>query len=326
MRILVTGPTGFVGSALVARAAADPALQVRIALRRRDERPTARVELASVGELAGDTDWSRAVAGTDAVVHAAARVHVLRESVADPLAEFRRVNVEGTMRLARQAAEAGVRRFVFLSSIKVNGEGTTAGRPYTADDPPAPVDAYGVSKYETEERLRQLASATGMELVIIRPVLVYGPGVKGNFRTLLRWLDRRVPLPFGAVHNQRSFVAVGNLVDLIVVCLSHPAVAGRMLLVSDGEDLSTTELLRRTAAAMGRPARLVPVPEGALRFAARLLGAADVAQRLLGWLQVDIDGTRASLGWSPPIRVDDALRETAAHYLGHARPLGSVAR
>ncbi len=315
MRVLVTGATGFVGKAVLASSVSDSTCQFRGAVRRDAPDMPTGVEPVRVGDLAPDTDWSRAVSGVDAIVHTAARVHVMRDSAADPLAEFRRVNVAGTLNLARQAVDAGVRRFVFISSIKVNGEQTLPGRPYTAEDVPAPIDPYGISKHEAEQGLRQLAQETGLEVVIIRPVLVYGPGVKANFLSMMRWLHQGIPLPLGAIHNQRSLVALDNLVDLIVTCLHHPAAANQTFLVSDGEDLSTTALLRRTAAALGRPARLIPVPALVLRTAARLLGKADFAQRLCGSLQVDISKTRELLGWLPLVSVDEALRKTARHFL-----------
>jgi nucleoside-diphosphate-sugar epimerase len=312
---LVTGASGFIGSAALARLSRDGAVATRGTVRRHSLNMPGSTELVVVGDLGPETSWIHALEGVDAVVHTAARVHVMRESALDPLAEFRRVNVSGTLTLARQAAAAGVRRFVFISSVKVNGEGTVLGRPYTATDMPAPVDPYGVSKLEAEQGLFEVARETSMSVSIIRPVLVYGPGVKGNFLTLMRWLHKGVPLPLGAIHNQRSFVALENLVDLIVTCLNHPAASGRVFMVSDGEDLSTTALLRRVAAALGRPARLIPVPAGALIVVARLVGNSDVAQRLCGSLQVDINRTRELLGWSPPVNVDRALRQTTRHFL-----------
>jgi len=315
MRILVTGATGFVGKAVLARAASDSTCQVRGAVRHHAPDIPADIEPVRVGDLAPDTDWSRAVNGVDATVHTAARVHVMRESVADPLAEFRRVNVEGTLNLACQAAVTGVRRFIFISSIKVNGEGTLAGQSYTADDAPAPVDPYGISKREAEDGLRQLAVETGMEVVIIRPPLVYGPGVKANFCNMMRWLCRGIPLPLGAIHNRRSLVALDNLVDFICVCLNHPAAANQTFLVSDGEDMSTTDLLRRMAHALRVPARLVPVPQDLLEWGAKMLGMDDLSQRLCASLQVDISKARTLLGWQPPVTVEMALRRTAEHFL-----------
>jgi len=239
----------------------------------------------------------------------------MSDTSSDPLTEFRKVNVEGTLSLARQAAAAGVRRFIFISSIKVNGEGTVLGAPYHADAQPLPADPYGISKMEAEQGLRALAADTGMEVVIIRPTLVYGPGVKANFLNLMRWLHKGVPLPFGAIHNLRSLVALDNLVDLIVTCIDHPAAANQTFLVSDGEDLSTTELLRRMGTALGKPARLFPVPSRLIEVGAAMLGKQALAQRLCGSLQVDISKTRELLNWTPPVSVDEALRKTAKHFL-----------
>jgi UDP-glucose 4-epimerase len=261
--------------------------------------------------LEPSTDWTAALDGVSAVIHCAARVHVMADTAADPLEEFRHVNVQGTLNLARQAAAAGVRRFVFVSSIKVNGEATQPGAPFTADDAPAPLDAYGVSKMEAEQGLRELAAQTGMEVIIIRPPLVYGPGVKANFAAKMRWLQRGVPLPLGAIHNQRSLVALDNLVDLIVTCLTHPAAANQTFLVSDGEDVSTSELLRRMGQALDRPARLLPVPQSWLKLAAAMVGKSDVAQRLCGSLQVDISKTRQLLSWTPPLSLDQGLKRAA---------------
>lgn len=261
-----------------------------------------------------DNDWDGALAECDVVVHSAARVHVMNDTESDPLAAFRRVNVDGTLALARQAIAAGVKRFVFISSIKVNGEGTAPGRPYAANDTPQPQDPYGTSKLEAETALQALARDTGLEVVIVRPVLVYGPGVKANFLNMMRWLDRGIPLPFGAIDNRRSLVAVENLVDLVVTCIGHEAAANQVFLVSDGEDLSTTGLLRRMGQALGRPARLLPVPAGLLSAGAKALGKGSLSQRLCGSLQVDISKTRDLLGWRPPIDVDTALRAAARHY------------
>jgi nucleoside-diphosphate-sugar epimerase len=283
-------------------------------MRRAGAFTAAGASVVTVGDLSAQTDWSAALAGVEAVVHAAARVHVMQEAAADPLVEFRRINVQGTLQLARRAAAEGVRRFVFISSVKVNGEATRPGHPFTADDAPAPLDAYGISKMEAEQGLREIAAQTGMEVVIIRPPLVYGPGVKANFQSMMRWLTRGVPLPLGAIHNHRSLVALDNLVDLIVTCVDHPAAANQTFLISDGEDLSTTQLLQLMGQALGKPARLIPVPTGLLTLGATLIGKPAIAQRLCGSLQVDISKTRQLLGWSAPVSVDEGLRKAAEGY------------
>lgn len=312
MRILLTGGTGFVGRAVAARLRAgglgDPVLAVRAAGRGGGAREVV------VGDIDGRTDWSAALDGVDAVVHCAARVHVLRETLSDPLAAFRAVNVEGTRRLAEAARAAGVRRFVLLSSVKVHGE-ESGTQPFRADDRPAPADAYALSKWEAEQALAAHCGTDGPQWTVIRPPLVYGPGVGANFLALLRWLRRGVPLPLGALHNRRSLVALDNLADLVATCVVHPAAAYRTLLVRDGEDLSTTELLCRLARALEVPARLLPVPAGVLTRGAAWLGRGDVARRLCGSLQVDDAATRALLGWTAPVGVDAALRATARHFL-----------
>ncbi len=309
MQVLVTGANGFVGRALCAAAVAR-GMAVRGITRALGDLPIS-VENFAVGGIDGNTDWQDVLTSCEVVVHLAARVHVMQETAADPLAEFRRVNVQGTLNLARQAAAVGVRRFVFISSIGVNGA-ETFQQPFTAQDRAAPHSPYAVSKYEAELGLQALAAETGMEVVIIRPPLVYGPGVKANFAALLRAVQHGWPLPLGVVHNQRSLVALDNLVDLLVTCITHPAAANQTFLVSDGEDVSTTGLLRRMGQAMGRPAHLIPVPVSWLKLAAAMVGKPDVAQRLCGSLQVDIEKTRRLLGWAPPLSLDEGLKRAAA--------------
>lgn len=310
MTTLVTGANGFVGSALFARLLRD-GTAVRGAVRSLSTLPH-DVEGVAMGGISSETDWTIALRDVDQVVHLSARVHIMNDKSADPLAEFRRVNFEGTANLARQAAAAGVRRFVYLSSIKVNGEFTEVGQPFTADDAPAPDDPYGVSKLEAEQALRQIAADTGMDVVIIRSPLVYGPGVKANFESMMRWLVRGVPLPLAAVtQNRRSLVAIDNLVDLIRTCLIHSAAANQTFLVSDGEDLSTASLLKRMGAALGHPARLFYVPPSMLQLGAGLVNKPSIYQRLCGSLQLDIAKTRVLLDWTPPVSVDEGLRRTA---------------
>lgn len=313
--LLVTGATGFVGGAVATRALREGDWRVRAAVRRPDARLPEHVDAARVGDLAGSTDWTSALSGVQVVIHAAARVRSMRDHSADPLTDFRNANVAGTEALATQAAAAGVKRFVFVSSIKVNGERTFPGRPFTADDPPAPTEPYGVSKMEAEERLREIGERTGMEIVIVRPVLVYGPGVQGSFRALLRVIEVGVPLPLGAAHNRRSLVSVDNLADLLVVSARHQNAAGETMLVSDGRDFSTTTLLRTIASAMGRPARLVSFPAPPLWALARVTGKVAVVQRLLGSLEVDIARTRDRLHWEPPESAERAVERTVHHFL-----------
>ncbi|VVN93220.1 UDP-glucose 4-epimerase family protein [Pseudomonas fluorescens] len=312
VKVLVTGASGFVGEALVLKLLVDkkfcPIAAARSATRLQGLCPVQPFDLAHPTVLPALDD-------VQVVIHAAARVHVMNEIAVDALAEFRKVNVEGTLGLAQRAADAGVKRFIFISSIKVNGESTLPGKPFKADDQPNPQDPYGVSKYEAEEALKQLGRATGMEVVIIRPPLVYGPGVKANFLSMLNWLHKGIPLPLGAIRNQRSLVAVENLVSLVVTCIDHPAAANQTFLVSDGEDLSTTQLLRRLSSALGKPARLLPVPEWLLSLAASAMGKKAIGQRICGSLQVDINKNRELLGWAPPVNIEKAMRQTAGHYL-----------
>lgn len=315
--ILVTGATGFVGNALVNRLAKDlPENQVVAAVRKTNESWPMNVRAIRVGDLLPTADWCLALHGVSSVVHCAARVHVMQEHTTDPLSAYRQVNVDGTLCLARQAAQAGVRRFVFVSSIKVNGESTRPGEPFTADTEPAPLDPYGVSKLEAEIGLSDIAYQTGMELVIVRPPLVYGPGVKANFASMMRWVARGIPLPLGSIHNRRSMVALDNLIDLLVTCIGHPNAAGKVFLVSDNEDVSTTELLRRVAMAMDKPSRLISFPEGLLQFVATLLGKRGMVQRLCGSLQVDITKTCHLLDWTPPLSLDQGLQKAVVGLVG----------
>ena len=311
--ILVTGFTGFLGNGLLSKLGQMHNVCILGACR--SEQSLVGSPSIVVGDINSNTDWRSAVNGQDIVIHLAARVHVMSDKSSCPLTAFRMTNVAGTLNLARQAASTGVRRFIFISSIKVNGECTPLGMPYRADAQPQAADPYGISKLEAEQGLRALAAETGMEVVIIRPVLVYGPGVKANFLSMMRWLHKGVPLPFGAIHNRRSLVSLDNLVDLIVTCINHPGAANQTFLVSDGEDLSTTELLRRMGTALGRPARLLPVPSWLLDTGAALLGKQAFSQRLCGSLQVDISKTQELLNWTPPVGVDEALRRTALHFL-----------
>jgi len=310
-QVLVTGASGLVGEGVVLRLLLDKKFTAVAAVR-------AGTRLGGLCRVIpfdlGLPKGLPILENVAVVVHCAARVHVMNEMATDSLAAFRKINVEGTVRLASHAAASGVKRFIFISSIKVNGEHTARNTPFKASDLPAPVDPYGVSKYEAEIALRQISLETGMELVVIRPPLVYGPGVKANFLSMMRWLDRGVPLPLGAIENRRSLVALGNLTDLVVTCIDNPAAAGQTFLVSDGEDLSTSQLLRRMALALDTVARLLPVPAGLLRVAASMVGKSAVAERLCGSLQVDIQHTREVLGWHPPISMERALRQAADHY------------
>lgn len=306
--ILVTGAAGFIGGPLLSALSGRP---VRRALRRAEEK--ALPGDAVVGDIDPDTDWRPLLAGVDCVVHLAARTHVINETSLNPLETYRRSNVEVTRRLAQQASAAGVRRFVFLSSIKVNGE-TTPGTPFSESAIPAPHDAYGISKFEAENVLKTVCARSKMEWVVLRPPLVYGPGVKGNFLRLMNLIARGIPLPFASIQNQRSLIHVENLADAIVACIDTPAAAGRPWLISDGLDISTPDLIRTLALGLDRPARLLPCPVALLNLGAAFLGQQAAITRLTGSLAVDSSALRLALGWKPRIQLDQGLISTARWY------------
>lgn len=313
MKALVTGATGFIGVSLCKRLLTDT-FHVRATSRTAKSAKNLPygVTVVPITSIGPDTDWSEALCGIDVIVHLAARVHVMDEHAANPLAEFRRVNVAGTERLARMAAAAGVRRFIFLSSVKVHGEETEI--PYTEEYAPAPQDPYGVSKLEAEECLRKIAAETRLEVVIIRPPLVYGPGVKANFLNLMKIVERRIPLPLASIHNRRSLVYLGNLVDAISTCVKHPRAAGQTFLVSDGDDVSTPELIRRMAQALESQARLLPFSPTLMRLAGRVCGKMAAVDRLVGSLTVDSGKICRELSWHPPYTVAEGLKTTAEWY------------
>lgn len=309
--VMVTGASGFVGHATCARFVTQ-GMDVIGAVRRLPPQPLSGVDYRMASDVSKDRDWCEALKGVNTVVHCAARVHVMRETAADPLHEFRRINVGWTDRLAQLAALQGVRRFVYLSSIKVNGEQTVV--PFTEQDPPKPQDSYGISKWEAEQALARVSTQTGMETVIIRSPLVYGPGVRGNFLQLLNILSRSTPLPLASIRNQRSLVYLGNLVDAMARCVQDPRASGRTYFVSDGEDLSTPDLVRRLGIAMGSGVRLWPCPTPFLYWMGQVAGKRGVIDRLAGSLQVNLSKIQTELDWRPPFTVDAGLSETAAWF------------
>ncbi|KXF81380.1 UDP-glucose 4-epimerase family protein [Enterovibrio coralii] len=309
MKILITGGNGFVGSRLALTAqhqGMDVLTQVRSGAVSNNQ--------IEIKDISPDTDWGDCLQGVDVIVHCAARVHQMNDDQDDALESYRRVNTEGTLRLAQQAADVGVKRFVFLSTIKVNGEFTEKGKPFTPNVVTAPKDPYGLSKYEAEQRLTLLAKETGLEVVIIRPPLVYGEGVKANFLSMINIVRKGLPLPFGAIKNQRSLVYLDNLISLILACCKHPKAAGKVFLVSDNHDVSTSLLFRQVAASLGKPNRLIPVPQWLLELVATLLGRRDIAQRLCGNLQVDVSDTIRALGWQPPYTFKQGIENTVTAY------------
>lgn len=308
MTVLVTGSNGFIGHHIV-RTFVRQGIPVRASFRSLHLTDHQVQDCVIVGDIGPTTDWIDALKGITEVIHTAARQHCMRDKEIDALRAFRHVNVLGTLNFARQAATMGVRRFVFVSSIKVNGESTKPEHAFTSEDAPAPEDHYGLTKLEAEEALFELAKQTGMEVVIVRPPLVYGHNVKGNFASIIRALKKGLPLPFGSItNNRRSMVSIDNLVSLLITCLTHPMAVNQVFMVRDDEDLSTAEFLRRLGLALGMPARLVPVPQALLRLGAAALGRRDLARRLFGSLQVDDRKTRELLNWVPVQSVDDGFR------------------
>lgn len=309
-KILVTGATGFIGKEVVkSLLAEDNSQTVSIAIRKNINYWDERVLIHTIKNLEPDLDWSSALRGVTTLVHCAARVHIMSDKSNNPLEDYRHVNVKGTINLARQAIQAGVKRFIFISSIKVNGENTNLGAPFTADDKPAPIDAYGISKYEAEKSLIEIASSSNMDLVIIRPTLVYGPGVKANFLSMINWVNSGIPLPLGSINNRRSLVSLDNLVHFILVCCSHPKAANQIFLVSDNEDISTTDLLKRIYRIAGKPNRLIPISPKLIKIIANIFGRKDIAERLCSNLQVDIKKSCLLLAWKPPYSVDESIKK-----------------
>ncbi len=304
----ITGATGFIGQSIL----------TQIQAMGRDHRCYGRTIPESLkpdgffkGEINDRSKYNKFLSNVDVLIHSAARVHVMGDSESDPLKKFREINTLGTLNLARQAAECGVKRFIFLSSIKVSGEGTPLYDPYKYNDSPQPIDPYGVSKFEAEEGLKTIALETNMEVVIIRPTLVYGPGVKANFLNMMKWLNKRIPLPFGAINNKRSLVALDNLVDLILVCIDHPKAANEIFLVSDDHDVSTSELLRLLGQALRKQPILLPLPMDLIGLLSKLIGKPELYNRLCGSLQVDISHTKDTLNWKPPYTLEQSLLKTA---------------
>ena len=309
MNVLLTGSTGFIGRAIAMKLSKSSDYDLKLAVRTKKIEFPIDAEYHQVCCIDIGTDWSIALRGVEVVIHSAGIAHIRQDSEDRLLAELRKVNVQGTLNLGRQAADAGVKRFIFLSSVKVNGEVTNKGHPFTAEDMPSPADHYGLTKLEAEMGLKEIGLNSGMEIVIIRPPLVYGPGAKANFATMVRWVKKGVPLPFGDIKNARSLVSLDNLVDFLTICLKHPAASGQIFLVSDGEDVSTTELLRRTAEALGRKILLLPVSVDHIEFVASLIGVQTITKRLCGFLQVDIEKNYRLLGWKPPLTMEQGLKK-----------------
>lgn len=319
MKVLITGATGFVGGSIMQQMLVDENHSLVAAVRDSQNMRLTGVRVVEVDGLGAETDWTAALQDIDAVVHAAARVHVMKEQAGNPLMEFRRINVDGTLNLARQAAASGVKRFIYISSVKVNGESSDVSNPFASASIPRPQDPYGISKMESEQVLSQISLETSMELVIIRPPLVYGPGVGANFLRLVNAVYRGIPLPFASINNQRSLIGIGNLVDAVIVCLSHPEAKGKTYLVCDKENISTPELITRLARALDCPARLVPFPLSLMKLGARTIGKSQEVDRLIGSLVVDSSEIQDDLSWTPPYSMQQGLEIFADWYLTNCR-------
>ena len=322
MKFLVTGANGFVGKYLCAELLRQGQF-VRAAVRSAHA-PIEQAEVIIVGAIDGETDWAGALRGVDVVVHLAARVHVMKDSAADPLAEFLKVNTQGTVNLACQAADAGVKRLVYVSSIKVNGEQTAETRAFTESDKPDPQDAYAISKWQAEQALQRVAQETGLEVVIVRPPLVYGPGVKGNFIKLLAAVGKGFPLPLASVRNKRSLIYVGNLVDALIACATRPAAAGKTYLVRDGEDISTPDLVQQMAMCLGKPDRLFPLSAKLLSGLGGLLGKREAVERMVGSLCINDDLIRKELGWKPRFTSQQGLQSTVLWHMAQLPSSGTT--
>lgn len=313
--ILLTGATGFVGNRLLAKLQ-DKGHLCRAAVRRPSSSVDVQTDSVVVGEVDANTDWSKAVKDIEVIVHLAARVHVMHDQADNPLVEFRKINLDGTRSLAEAAVKAGVKRFVYISTIKVNGE-ATKDSPFTSQDAPSPSDPYAIAKWEAEKALQEISQESGLEVVVIRPPLVYGPGVKANFLNLIKLVRKRVPLPLAGIKNKRTLVALDNLVDLIMNCCEHPDAAGHIFLAGDDESVSTAELIAKIAGAFGQRSPAFSLSPILMAWATRLLGKQAVWHRLSESLQVDTSEAKKVMGWQPVTSMDEELKRIASSMNGN---------
>jgi len=314
-KILITGATGFVGRGLFENLKFKKNFLAHLTTRTNQEKISEGAKTFNIGEIDSNTNWKDALDGVSCIVHCAARAHMMEKNQTDSLNAYRRINVDGTRNLAKQAAGIGIKRFIFLSSIKVNGEETTASKSFKYDDIPQPKDSYGISKWEAEQALLEISKKTGLEIVIIRVPLIYGVRVKGNFLRLLDLVYKQMPLPFFNINNSRSFIGLDNLVDLIIHCIDHPKATGKTFLVSDGEDISTPDLIIKLSKIMGRSTRLFSFPISIFKLISYLIGKTPEVNRLIGSLRVNSSHTRKILEWNPPFSLDEGLEKTVLWYL-----------